>query len=839
LLLARIPQVRTEMQLLAGIQRPIPTVQTSQHQNQEISYVSLCLKTVKLTLVLMKRADMTIFSRHNFEMGPSKRRLALTCGLFMLIRASKMNVSGLVVEKALGSLEKLDVLDLWGLRQLVSGSWEFEHVINILDNAVLLKILTEWRLASKGQARLNNPLDFYISHLTKVPAQKLPDQKKKSLKLGDYELLAENFDEQEQDIKYQQVFSDRLGYLDKKRTFCLFRAWRLLFLGRILRRKQALSRFFGNSRTKISLIKKRLRTAGVLNKMNFEKRLFHSWLLKTKKMRYIEGKAATMRCFQEKKVIFDKWRSKSKPKFLVGKFLGKWRRRLSSSKAGMGMSIELLKTRLKEACLQIWLRKLHLVRSSEERLVIYKRIAGDHVKANVLFKFMRLIRLQRQQEKRFIEWKEGIIRRNIFKLMRNRTRQLLIGRDHYCRGLKYGALLAWRNALKELEYSKENRSRLFIVWKKCSLAKQGLKAYFRSKLLNRIASYHPSNAIWDQLSSVELRSFAEMNGLGNVTKCFLHWKHRTRRQRKLRTLQKEFIDARNLKFFQKWHSEAIIRSAHRREPSVLRLFFLQKWRTNLAHLREKDEARGVRLADYQVGREYILLYTAFKQWEQLFEVKKIEEHLCEQNLVVWDMRKKEFFMKKFRLEALIRIFKKFDDQLLRKDYFERWQNLTKQEEEERIILISGKYFEQWRRQLEISKARQVSRTFAKRRLERCFVKFKRVLKIRGQFIDWANEINELNLKKRFYNAIVKKYRLKKNSSSDENPFIYNITSSSDSIDKEEVVTTQPLISLSVQNRIKVAEEELKLTEWFGNGSGPSAFDEISNDIFFTPIKSVK
>ena len=726
------------MQLLAGIQRPVPTVQTSQHQNQDIDYVSLCLKTVKLTFVLMKRADMTIFSRPNFEMGPSKRRLALTCGLFMLIRASKMNVSGLVVEKALSSLEKLDMLGLWGLGQLVTGGWEFENVIGLLDYAVLLKILTEWRLAAKGQARLNKPLDVYVSYLTKGTPQEPLNDKKKTFKLSDYGLLTENFDEQEEEIKSQQGFTERLRYLNQKKTVSLLRAWRLLFLERNIQRKQALSRLFWNARTKISLFKKRLRTAGVLNKMNSEKRLFHSWLLKTKKIRYIEEKAAIMRRFQEKKILFDKWRSKSKPKFILSKFLSKWRQKLGSSKAGMGMSIELLKTRLKEACLQIWMRKLYLVRSSEEKLAIYKRIAGDHVKANVLFKFMRLIRLQKQQEKRIIDWKEGLMKRKILKLMRNRTRQMSLGRDHYCRGLRYGALLAWRNAMNEHEYSKENRSRLFIIWKKCALAKQALKIYFRSKLLNRIASYHPSSAIWEQLSSVELGSFAEMNGLGNVTKCFLHWKHRTRRQRKLRTLQKEFIDARNLKFFQKWHSEAILRNAHRREPSVLRLFFLQKWRTNLVRLREEEEARGVRLADYQVGREYILLYTAFKQWEQLFEVKKIEEHLCEQNLVVWEMRKKEFLMKKLRLEALIRIFKKFDDQLLRKDYFDRWQNLTKQEEEERIILISGKYFEQWRRQLEISKARQVSRAFAKRRLERCFVKFKRVLKIRGQFIEWAS-----------------------------------------------------------------------------------------------------
>ena len=621
--------------------------------------------------------------------------------------------------------------------------------------------------------------------------------------------------------------------------FGLLRAWRLLFLKRKLQRKQVLSRLFGNARTKINLIKKRLRTAGVLHKMNSEKRLLRVWLLKAKKMRYIEGKAAIMRGFQEKKVIFDKWRSKSKPKFLLSKFLVKWRRKLSLSRAGMGMSIELLKTRLKEACLQIWIRKLQLVRSGEEKLTIYKRISEDHCKASVLLKFMKLIKRQLQQEQRIIGWKEGLMRKSFFKLMRYRAKQLSLGREHYCRGLKYGALLAWRNSLREHEYSKENRSRLLVAWKRCALSKRGLRVYFKNKLLNRIASYHPSNAIWEQLGRVELGSFAEMNGLGNVTKCFLHWRHRVRRQRKLRTLQKEFIDVRNLKFFQKWHSEAILKAAHRREPSVLRTFYLQKWRTKLTRLREEEEARNLRLADYQVGREYISLYIAFKRWEQLFEVKKIEEHLCEQNLIVWEIRQKEFFMKKFRLEALIRIFKKFGDQLLRKDYFGRWQNLTKQEEEERIILASGRYFEQWRRQLEISKARRVSRLFAKRRLERCFVKFKKVLKLRGQLIEWAKEMNEMNLKKRFFNVTIKTYRLRKNTPMDENPFIYNITDSNDSVDKaEQVIKTQPLISLSVQNQIKVVEEESKISEWFGNNFSQSPFEEISNDIFFTPIKSV-
>lgn len=366
----------------------------------------------------------------------------------------------------------------------------------------------------------------------------------------------------------------------------------------------------------------------------------------------------------------------------------------------------------------------------------------------------------------------------------------------------------------------------------------GLKKYFKTNLLNRIASYHPSNAIWEQMSTVELESFGEMNGLGNVTKCFLHWKHRTRKQRKLRTLQKEFIDNRNHKLFQRWHSEAILKSAHRREPCILKTFFLQKWKTSLNRLKEGDEARRIRLADYQVGREYISLYIAFKRWEQLFEVKKIEEHLCEQNLIVWEMKEKEIYLKKLRFEALLRIFREFENQILRKEYFSKWQNYTNQEEEERVLLFSGRYFEQWRRQLEISRAKKVARTFAKRKLERCFIKFKRVIKTQSQFDEWARETYEANLTKRYFNMAIKSYRLKKNTPIDDNPFVYNNNSLSSSSLEDQVVTTQPLISLSVHNQIKAAEEESKITEWFCNGPGGiSTFEEISNDIFFTPIKS--
>jgi hypothetical protein len=578
-----------------------------------------------------------------------------------------------------------------------------------------------------------------------------------------------------------------------------------------------------------------MRTAAVLNKMNSEKRLLHNWLLKTKKKRYIDGKATTMRLFQEKKVAFDKWRSKSKSKFLLNKFLNKWRQKLIESKTGLGISTELLKTRLKEACLQLWQRKLHLVRSSEEKLAIYKRINADHCKAKAMFKIIKLLKHQSQRDVRILEWRKNIKRRNILNLMRYRTRQLAAGAKHYASGLKYGALLAWRNSLRKLEYSKENKSKLFATWKKCAIAKRGLKNYLKTNLLNRIVSYHPSNAIWEQMNTIELESFGEMNGLGNVTRCFLHWKHRSRKQRKLRTLQKEFIDSRNLKLFQRWQSEALLKSAHRREPCILKTFFLQKWKASLNRLNEEEEARRIRLADYQVGREYISLYMAFKRWEQVFEVKKIEEHLCDQNLIVWDMREKEIYFKKLRFETLIRIFKKFGNQITRKEYFEKWQDYTKQEEEERVLLVSGRFFEQWRRQLEISRANKVARTFAKRKLERCFIKFKRVIKTQSQFNEWAKETYEVNLTKRYFNLAIKFYRLKKNTLNDDNPFVYSNNNCNSSSVEEQVVTTQPLISLSVHNQIRAADEETRLTEWFGNGQ--SAFDETSNDIFFTPIKS--
>jgi hypothetical protein len=172
------------MQLLAGIQRPIPVVQAN--SNQYVDHFSLCIKTVKLVFVLMKRADMNLFSRSVFEVSISKRRLALTSALFMLIRASKMNVSGIIVEKALNSLEKLSFLGLWGLGQLVSGAWGLENVFTILDNAIKFKTFVEWRLSANGQTRPFKPLDAYIAHLLKNPPQKI---------INNYNIVEEQIDE--------------------------------------------------------------------------------------------------------------------------------------------------------------------------------------------------------------------------------------------------------------------------------------------------------------------------------------------------------------------------------------------------------------------------------------------------------------------------------------------------------------------------------------------------------------------------------------------------------------------------------------------------------------------
>lgn len=156
------------MQLLTGIQRPTtiyrpPLVEKQQEKSEgQLSTERLILKTVKLALLLRNRQEFTLF----LNLGRKKDNAALPTALFILIRANKLSVSGVMVEEVLVILRSLAALGIGGLGKLVNGEWELSVVLRELGKARMLQCLTEWRVARNGHV-VRKPLEAYLALLIK------------------------------------------------------------------------------------------------------------------------------------------------------------------------------------------------------------------------------------------------------------------------------------------------------------------------------------------------------------------------------------------------------------------------------------------------------------------------------------------------------------------------------------------------------------------------------------------------------------------------------------------------------------------------------------------------
>ena len=607
-------------------------------------------------------------------------------------------------------------------------------------------------------------------------------------------------------------------------------AWRMQLWVRKFQKKQAVKKVFDRASSKATLIKKRLRTAGVLHKMNSGKRLLKGWLQHTQKTLYMHRKTGMMRKLTTLQGCFEKWRRKSAKRFTLKKYLGVWRGTLAESRNGLRMSQELMRTRLREAAFQIWRRKHHRVQALEERAEVYRKIQEDHQRRRILVGMQKLCQVRVLLVERVEEWRRVQIKQKYLRSLQKICMGMRKANRHYQQGLKNGALLAWRGAYEKKQENEELKLKLFREWRQQANSKIAMQRFFKEKLLTQVARYHPSSAMWEQLNASECKSYDATNRLISGAKCFLHWRHRAKKQRKLRGLQQEFMLKSFAKKFSIWRGEALVRWSKRREPQVLTKFFLGRWREQVGMAREAEEARNVRLADYQVGREYIRTYAAFKRWEQLFQVHKIEEHLCEQNLKVYTLRRKAVVLRQLRLHAMGSLFTRYREREHRMgSVFGKWLQRSKLVVGSRKKRVQRRFVERWRDMVEVSQAQRVSAVFRKRKLHSRMLKWTKALQMRKCEWQWATDMRNLHVLKRCMRVWRGMYQRPRKE-----------------VGEAGFVSTKPLVQIPVMDLpvtpvrkdlsggvIKggeVDEEKKVVMDWF---SGLQPQDE--DDIFMTPI----
>lgn len=110
----------------------------------------------------------------------------------------------------------------------------------------------------------------------------------------------------------------------------------------------------------------------------------------------------------------------------------------------------------------------------------------------------------------------------------------------------------------------------------------------------------------------------------------------------------------------------------------------------------RDQLEG-RLGEHLAGRRFIAYYKTFEHWQQLFQARKMEEHLCGQNLIYYQHRQKQLILRCWQLGGARRILQRLKGLRTRKRIFTSWRQDCSASAQARDQRLTGRLLDRWRR----------------------------------------------------------------------------------------------------------------------------------------------
>lgn len=133
----------------------------------------------------------------------------------------------------------------------------------------------------------------------------------------------------------------------------------------------------------------------------------------------------------------------------------------------------------------------------------------------------------------------------------------------------------------------------------------------------------------------------------------------------------------------------------RQRPWRIKKRTLRKLRQQATHSR-RDQLEG-RLGEHLAGRRFISYYKTFEHWQQLFQARKMEEHLCGQNLIYYQHRQKQVILRCWQLGGARRILQRLKGLRARKQIFASWRRDCSASAQARDQRLAGRLLDRWRR----------------------------------------------------------------------------------------------------------------------------------------------
>jgi hypothetical protein len=282
------------------------------------------------------------------------------------------------------------------------------------------------------------------------------------------------------------------------------------------------------------------------------------------------------------------------------------------------------------------------------------------------------------------------------------------------------AMAAWKLAFAERQENARLVAVTFEIWRRRAKEHEALRNFSGSRMLTLHSNpdlINPSDILAKMHSIKGLKDCRETvlkrNFLSN-------WHSRGSKQSSLMKRLKEVEAKQKGSFLKKWKLLYRSHEFTEKSPTTRLAIAWNNFRRSVHLIRQRKLLLEVKLHETLGAQDFLSYFRSFKTWEKAFQIRKMEEHLCGQNLMSYEQQVRAKALRRWKLLTAQHVFMQYHDKIaIRSAALKNWRRSTKQVSVDRNKRLAKRVIEVWRYSLLVSHSNTLKRLFEKRKRKKC------------------------------------------------------------------------------------------------------------------------
>lgn len=437
---------------------------------------------------------------------------------------------------------------------------------------------------------------------------------------------------------------------------------------------------------------------------------------------FLAGHARMKRCHE----IVGAWRVALKKRQLKRRYFDTFARKARFLFSAQEHAKRLAEATTRLRCLQLW-RSRFTRRASKQGLLDAKAIGFDRrrIRSVLLFWRTRAQRLRTHSE--MVEaWRTQEERRDVFLAWKTRAIVEYNCKAFYLRRQLRSGLQKWAKSLAERREARHLLSRTFSSWRHHTKAMAAAR-FFAASQLGRYA-IEPARNVPSNLLTTARRSktLGHVAATGVKARAFSTWNSSVSGVRALEQRYRVYVIAQQRSTLGRMR---LVLRSHEHAEAQPRAELSRAWsrfkRVATAN-RQRQRVLEQRLSDHFGSQTFLGHFRHFKVWERAFQVRKMEEHLCEQNLAAYQYQQRGRILAEWKRLAAQRIFSQLSSLVTtRRTALNQWRRAARLAIGNRSRRILRRSLSLWRDALSEHRTRLLQAEMERRQRSRILTKWRR------------------------------------------------------------------------------------------------------------------